>query len=180
MVARLRADARFIKIAMSRGIQIISVIGGREPTPKEQALALEVGRELAVNNIIVACGGLGGVMEAACKGAKEKGGTTIGILPGSSSTEANSFVDIPIVTGIGFARNMVVVKTGQAVIAVGGSFGTLSEIGHALSADIPVIGLSTWDLSERGEGNRRIIHASSPKHAVELALEQIKLKSVEE
>ena len=72
MVARLRADARFIKIAMSRGIQIISVIGGREPTPKEQALALEVGRELAVNNIIVACGGLGGVMEAACKGAKEK------------------------------------------------------------------------------------------------------------
>ncbi len=165
---------------MSRGIQIISVIGGREPTPEEEGLALEVGRELAINKIIVACGGLGGVMEAACKGAKEKGGTTIGILPGSSAKEANNFVDIPIITGIGFARNMVVVKTGQAVIAVGGSFGTLSEIGHALSADIPVIGLSTWDLPDRGEENRRIIKAASPKHAVELAMEQIKLKSVVE
>jgi uncharacterized protein (TIGR00725 family) len=162
---------------MFKGMQIVSVIGGREPTPTEEDLALEVGKELAVNKIIVACGGLGGVMEAACKGAKEKGGTTIGILPGSSSAEANDFVDIPIVTGIGFARNMVVVKTGQAVIAVGGSFGTLSEIGHALSADIPVIGLNTWDLSGRGEGNRRIIPASSPKHAVELAMEQILLKS---
>ena len=165
---------------MSRGIQIISVIGGREPTPEEEGLALEVGRELAINKIIVACGGLGGVMEAACKGAKEKGGSTIGILPGSSAKEANNFVDIPIITGIGFARNMVVVKTGQAVIAVGGSFGTLSEIGHALSADIPVIGLSTWDLPNRGEENRRIIKATSPKHAVELAMEQIKLKSVVE
>tara|TARA_B100001013_G_C24564145_1_gene423750 strand:+ start:373 stop:882 length:510 start_codon:yes stop_codon:yes gene_type:complete len=169
-----------MSVIMSRGIQIISVIGGREPTPEEEGLALEVGRELAINKIIVACGGLGGVMEAACKGAKEKGGTTIGILPGSSAKEANNFVDIPIITGIGFARNMVVVKTGQAVIAVGGSFGTLSEIGHALSADIPVIGLSTWDLPDRGEENRRIIKAASPKHAVELAMEQIKLKSVVE
>ena len=164
---------------MARKTQIVSVIGGREPTLTEQELARQVGRELALKGVMVACGGLGGVMEAVCKGAKEEGGTTIGILPGSSSQEANSFVDIPIVTGIGFARNMVVVKTGQAVIAVGGSFGTLSEIGHALSADIPVIGLNTWDLPGRGEGNRCIILASSPRNAVELAIQQVELRSIE-
>ena len=129
---------------------IISVIGGGEPTPDELALAEEVGRELGGRGITVACGGLGGVMAAVCRGSKSAGGTTIGILPGSTPEQANSWVDIPICTGLGYARNVIVVKTGRAVIAVGGAYGTLSEIGHALGDGIPVIGLQTWGLSRHG------------------------------
>lgn len=153
---------------------IISVIGSSNPATREHVeLAEEVGRELARRNIMVVCGGLSGIMEAVCRGAKSEGGTTIGILPGRAAAEANSYVDIPIVTSMGYSRNVIVVHTGEAVIAVGGAFGTLSEIGHALSDGIPVVGLKTWPLTTNGDGvdiGGFIIRAESPADAVDKAL----------
>ena len=108
-------------------------------------------------------------MEAACRGAKSQGGTTIGILPGSDASEANPWVDIPICTGLGYARNVIVVKTGSAAIAVGGAFGTLSEIGHAIAEEIPVIGLQTWELSRNGTPDQSIVIANGPSDAVDKA-----------
>ena len=149
----------------------ISVIGSGEATPETMRLAEEVGRELGKRGITVVTGGLAGVMEAASKGAKEAGGTTIGILPGSDPAEANAYVDIPICTGIGYARNVIVVRSGRAVIAVAGAFGTLSEIAHALGDNIPVIGLNTWSFSRNGQKDENIILARDPKDAVEKALD---------
>lgn len=149
---------------------IISVIGSSTADAQLATLAESVGRELAEREVTVVCGGLGGVMEAACKGAKSAGGRTIGILPGNDPSEANAYVDIPICTGIGYARNVIVVKTGSAVIAVGGAFGTLSEMGHALADGIPVIGLQTWSLSQSGQPSGAIEIAADPVDAVERAL----------
>ncbi|MCL0029131.1 TIGR00725 family protein [Dehalococcoidia bacterium] len=150
---------------------MISVIGAGSPTADVAALAEQVGLELAGYGATVVCGGLGGVMEAVCRGAKQGGGTTIGILPWNDPADANPWVDIPICTGLGYARNVIVVKSGRAVIAVGGAFGTLSEIGHALGEDIPVIGLSTWQLSRNGDIDRSIQVASTPTEAVRQAME---------
>ena len=149
---------------------IIAVIGGGQPSAQESRLGEEVGRELARQGVILVCGGLGGVMEAACRGASAEGGVTIGILPGDTSKMANPFVQIPIVTGIGYARNISVVKSAQAVIAVGGSYGTLSEIAYALQSSIPVIGLNTWSLSRNGLPDNSIISADNPADAVRKAL----------
>ena len=152
---------------------MIAVIGAGKPSREIAELAEQVGAELARRDVTVVCGGLGGVMEAVCRGAKSAGGTTIGILPGRSSKEANQFVDIPIVTTVGFARNIIVVNTGDAVIAVGGAYGTLSEIAYALSDGIPVIGLNSWDLTVKGDGDPiedGMIEASDPEDAVEKAL----------
>jgi uncharacterized protein (TIGR00725 family) len=152
---------------------IISVIGSSSAKPEHVALAEEVGRELAKRNVMVACGGLSGVMEAVCRGAKEAGGTTIGVLPGRSSKDANKYVDIPIVTTMGFARNVIVVNTGDAVIAIGGAFGTLSEIAYALGDGVPVVALKTWPLTVKGDGDpitEGMIQASDPVDAVEKAL----------
>jgi len=110
-------------------------------------------------------------MEAACKGASSEGGVTIGILPGESRQAANPYVQIPIVTGIGYARNITVVKSAQAVIAVGGSYGTLSEISHALQSGIPVIGLNTWSLSRNSKQDNSIIPAQNATEAVDKALD---------
>ncbi len=150
--------------------RFIAVIGGAEPSPREAKLAEEVGRELAIKGAILVCGGLGGVMEAACKGAQSESGVTIGILPGESRQAANPYVQIPIVTAIGYARNLAVVKSAQAVIAIGGSYGTLSEISHALQSGIPVIGLNTWSLSRNGKQDNSIILAQNPTEAVNKAL----------
>lgn len=149
---------------------LISVIGSSDCSKKEARLAEEVGRELARHGAILICGGLGGVMEAACKGAASQGGTTVGILPGNSHGDANPYVKIPIVTGMGYARNAIVARSGQAVIAIGGSHGTLSEIAHALQYDIPVIGLGTWSLSRGGVEDRSIIVVQSAAEAVDKAL----------
>jgi len=151
--------------------KIIAVIGAGEPSPEEARQAEEVGRELARQGAILVCGGLGGVMEAACRGASAEGGLTIGILPGDSARTANPYVQIPIVTGLGYARNVAVVKTGQAAIAIGGSYGTLSEIAHALQNGIPVIGLSTWSMSRHGQTDISIIQAQDPIEAVNKALD---------
>jgi len=151
----------------------IAVIGGSQCTSEEEALAEAVGCELAKRGIILVCGGLDGVMEAACKGAREEGGITIGILPGDSPRTANPYVKIPITTGMGHARNVAVVRSAQAVIAIDGSYGTLSEIGHALQSGIPVIGLNTWTLSRNGQVDNSIIPARTATEAVEKAIDLI-------
>jgi len=150
--------------------RFIAVIGGSQCSAQEVKLAETVGRELAKRGAILVCGGLGGVMEAACKGASSEGGVTIGILPGDNYKAANPYVQIPIVTGMGYARNIAVVKSAQAVIAIGGSYGTLSEISHALQSNIPVIGLNTWSLSRNGQPDNSIIPAQNPTDAVNKAL----------
>jgi len=158
---------------MTNEKKFIAVIGGGQPSAEEARMAEEVGRELARREAILVCGGLGGVMEAACKGAQSEGGLTIGILPGESRQAANPYVQIPIVTGMGYARNVAVVKSSQAVIAIGGSYGTLSEISHALQSGIPVIGLNTWSLSKNGKQDNSIIPAQNPVEAVDKALNLI-------
>jgi uncharacterized protein (TIGR00725 family) len=105
-----------------------------------------VGRELGSRGAVLVCGGLGGVMEAACRGAKAAGGTTLGILPGTARSAANEFVDVAIPTGLGEARNALVVRAADAVIAVGGGYGTLSEIALALKAGKRVAGIDTWEI----------------------------------
>ena len=127
--------------------RFIAVIGGSDPTSEEARLAEEVGRELARKSAVLVCGGLGGIMEAACKGANAENGLTVGILPGGSRQTANPYVQVPIVTNMGEARNVIVVKSAGAVIAIGGGYGTLSEIGHALRNGTPVVGLNTWSLT---------------------------------
>jgi uncharacterized protein (TIGR00725 family) len=153
---------------------IIGVIGGSEVSKQVYQTALEVGREIARHKAGLVCGGMGGVMEAACKGAIEGGGLTIGILPGDNREQANPYVQIRIATGVGYARNVAVVKSSQAIIAVDGSYGTLTEIGYALQAGIPVIGLDTWSLSKGEKTDKNIIIAKDPKDAVDKAMEQIK------
>jgi uncharacterized protein (TIGR00725 family) len=149
---------------------IIAVIGDSSCSPEEAKLAESVGELLAQRGATIVCGGLGGVMEAVCRGAKSKGGLTVGILPGEDSSMANSWVDIPVVTGIGKARNVAVVKSAQAVIAIGGGYGTLSEIAYALKSNIPVIGLNTWSLSRNGREDDSVIRVQSATEAVGKAI----------
>ena len=149
---------------------IISVIGGGNPPAIALQHAREVGIELAKREVVVACGGLGGVMEAVCEGAKSAGGTTIGIMPGDDPEEANDFVDFPICTDFKYARNVIVVKTGRAVIAIDGSYGTMSEIAHALAENIPVIGLQTWSFMSNGNMDTSMIVAKTPIDAVNKAI----------
>jgi uncharacterized protein (TIGR00725 family) len=138
----------------------VAVIGpGDEPT----VAAAEVGRLLAEQGVTLVCGGRGGAMEAACRGAKEADGLTVGILPGSDRSDANPFVDIVLPTGIGEARNALVVGAADVVIAIGGGYGTLSEIALALKAGKRVIGLGTWEI----EG---VVAAEDPEAAVAAAL----------
>lgn len=158
---------------MTNNKRFVAIIGGGQCSREEARLAEEVGRELAEQGAILVCGGLGGVMEAACKGASSEGGLTIGILPGDSRRPANRYVQIPIVTGMGYARNLAVVKSAQAVIAIGGNYGTLSEISHALQSGIPVIGLNTWSLSRNNRQDNSIILAQNPADAVSKALNAI-------
>ena len=149
--------------------KIIGVIGqGRSCSKKILSMAEEVGKEIAKREAIVICGGLKGVMEAVCKGAKRENGLTIGVIPGTQKESANKFVDIPIVTGFGEARNSVIVRTADALIAIGGRYGTLSEIAFALAFGKPVVGLHTW---ENIEG---IVYKDQPCHAVETAFNLIK------
>lgn len=120
--------------------------GSAEAGAEARLVAQEVGRLVARTGGVVVCGGLGGVMEAACRGAKEAGGTTIGLLPGTDRSEANRWVDVAIATGLGEARNVLVVRASDVIVAVGGGYGTLSEIGFALKTGTPVIGLATWEV----------------------------------
>jgi uncharacterized protein (TIGR00725 family) len=142
----------------------IAVIGGSRPGRQAADSAFEVGRLLARAGAVVVCGGLGGVMEAACRGAREEGGFVIGILPGGSPAEANPWVDVPIATGLGYTRNALVVMNADAVIAVDGEYGTLSEIAYGKIHGKKVVGLGTWDV-------KGIIIAATADEAVRMALE---------
>src|SRR5207302_1772198 len=135
---------------MSADRPYVAVVGGGEADADALTMAEEVGRHLAERGAVVLCGGLGGVMEAACRGAKSAGGTTVGILPGSDRQEANEWVDVAVPTGMGEARNALVVRAADALVAVGGEFGTLSEIALALRLGKPVVGIATWELARPG------------------------------
>jgi uncharacterized protein (TIGR00725 family) len=148
----------------------IGVMGPSFCSPETYSLAREVGFHIGRRGAVLICGGGGGVMEASARGAKEANGTTIGILPGESAAEANPYIDIPIVTGLGNARNAINVLTSQAIIAVDGSYGTLSEIAIALKCNIPVVGLKTWRLIPPGEKSPQIILANSAEEAVSMAM----------
>jgi uncharacterized protein (TIGR00725 family) len=124
----------------------VAVVGPGAAGEEQVAAAEEAGRLIAARGALLVCGGLGGVMEAACRGARSAGGTTLGLLPGDDRGDANPFVDIAVPTGLGEGRNALVVRTADAVVAIGGGYGTLSEIALALRAGKPVIGLGTWDI----------------------------------
>jgi uncharacterized protein (TIGR00725 family) len=147
----------------------VSVIGGGTVPDEEYERARELGRLLGERGHETVCGGRGGVMKAVCHGATETGGHTIGILPSGSAADANEHVDTPIVTGMGNARNVLVVMNGDAVVAVDGGTGTLSELGHALDLGKPVAGLDT----HRIDGVPGVEHVDSPAVAVEYVENQV-------
>jgi len=151
-------------MSVAKEHRVIAVLGGGVVGPDIFKLAEEVGRLLAERGAVVICGGLGGVMEAVCKGAKEKGGTTIGVLPGYSRWDANPYVDHAIATGMGEARNVIIVRSADAAIAVDGEYGTLSEIAFCLKLGVPVVSLAGWDFDPG------IRTAATPEEAVNLAL----------
>ena len=158
---------------MPQDAPYVAVVGGGDADAEACAAAEEIGRELARRGAVVVCGGLGGVMEAACRGAKHGGGTTVGILPTDDRSDANSWVDVAVATGLGEARNALVVRTADVVIAVDGEFGTLSEIALALRTGTPVVGVSTWELTRPGLASDPIVRALTPLDAVGRALELI-------
>lgn len=145
----------------------VGVIGGGVCDNKTEMIAEEIGRELALRGVTLICGGLGGVMEASARGAKRQGGTTIGILPGNSREDANRYIDFQIVTNMGHARNAIIAASSDALIAVGGEYGTLSEIAIALKMGKRVVVIeSKWGI----EGT---IKATDPQEAVDFALNAI-------
>lgn len=148
----------------------VAVVGPSAGTPAELALGEAVGRGLAEAGAVLVCGGMGGVMEAAAGGAVQAGGKTVGILPTSSRLEGNPYLTIAVATGMGEARNAIVVRTADVVIAVHGEFGTLSEIALALKMGKPVVGLGTWELSKAGEAVGAIVRAKNADDAVAKAL----------
>jgi uncharacterized protein (TIGR00725 family) len=149
----------------------ISVIGAGQASEDEAAAAEEIGRLLAEAGALLICGGLGGVMDAAARGCQAAGGTSVGILPGDDRTHGSSHLTIRIATGLGEARNAIVARAADAVIAVGGEFGTLSEIALALKMGKPVVGLGTWTLDLEGLPGDPLQRAADPPEAVAKALE---------
>jgi uncharacterized protein (TIGR00725 family) len=142
----------------------VAVVGPAQATANETQDAEAIGRALATAGAIVVTGGLGGVMAAACRGAAGAGGRTLGILPGSDRRAANDWVGIAVPTGLGELRNGLLVRTADVVVAVGGAYGTLSEVALALKTGVPVIGLHTWAI----DGVTRV---DSAAEAVERAIE---------
>ncbi len=164
--------------------RIISVIGGADSNPEILELAEDIGAEIAKRGVALACGGMMGVMNAACKGAKKHGGVTIGILPSDSKEHANNYVDFAIPTGLGYSRNFIVAKTGDAVIAIDGSAGTLSEIAIAWFSDKLIVALaSSGGWAEKLAGTqideRRtdiVFSADSPKEALDIVFRELNWK----
>ncbi len=151
---------------------VIGVIGSSARREKEIEMAEEVGALIAGRGAVLVCGGMGGVMEAACRGARRMGGTTVGILPGGDRTSGNEYIDIAIATGMSDARNILIARSSCGVIAIGGEYGTLSEIAFCLKFGVPVAGLSTWVLNERGlPGGLPVF--TTPAEAVEYIFQKI-------
>ncbi len=142
--------------------KVIAVIGAGKAEERILKIAEEVGRLIAKRNAVLICGGLGGVMESAAKGAKEAGGITVGIIPSDKKDQANPYIDIPVATGFGEGRNVIIIRTADAIITVSGGYGTLSEIAFGLKAGKPVIGIESWDI----EG---VVRADSAEDAVKKA-----------
>jgi uncharacterized protein (TIGR00725 family) len=152
-------------------VSVYIAVCGPDPSSQEVgAQAEEIGRLLAGAGAVLVCGGLGGVMEAASRGASGAGGTVIGILPGVDRAAANPHLTLSIPTGMGEMRNTLIVRSADALIAVAGEFGTLSEIAFALKTGVPVVGLNTWELGKRGDRVEAFAVAASPTDAVEQAL----------
>ncbi len=149
----------------------IGVIGERVCDSKTRKVAETVGRLLAENQVVLVCGGMGGVMEAASHGAMLANGVVLGVLPGVSREEGNPYLNFSVVTGMGEGRNVVLVRSCDAIIAIGGSYGTLSEIGFAHKLNIPVVGINTWILKRQGQIDRKTIEVYDESEAVSRALE---------
>jgi uncharacterized protein (TIGR00725 family) len=152
----------------------IAVVGSGQCPDDVRAVALEVGRLVAEAGAILVCGGLGGVMDAAAEGAKSAGGTTVGILPDHIRMGASRFLDVSIPSGMGEMRNALVVRTADAIIAIHGEFGTLSEIALAMKTGKPVIGLSTWEFSKPDTDSDALDRARTPKEAVDKAVAAVR------
>lgn len=152
----------------------IAVVGAGTSDDALDAAAADVGRAVALAGAVLVCGGLGGVMEAACRGARESGGTTVGLLPGDDRRGANPHVTIAIPTGMGEMRNALIVRTADAVIAIGGEYGTLSEIALARKLGVPVVGLTTWILTRPDGTPDDLLRASSAEDAVRLAVTAVR------
>jgi len=149
----------------------VAVCGGGAFEQNAATVAEQVGAELARRGAVVLCGGLGGVMESVCKGARSVGGLSVGLLPGEDRGDANDYVDVALPTGLGEMRNMLLVRASDVVIAISGEFGTLSEVAFALRLRIPVVGLDTWELHRRGERDDTIHRATDAAGAVDKAFE---------
>lgn len=164
-------DNPFLPHTLSRR-PIVAVCGAGTCNEALAAQAEAVGHQLARAGAILVCGGLGGVMEAACRGARSAGGLTLGLLPGANRAAANPFVQLAIPTGMGHARNVIIVQTADVVIAIDGAYGTLSEIALARKVGRQVIGLGTWELGgdDSVQQEPHIIAAATPAEAVALAL----------
>jgi uncharacterized protein (TIGR00725 family) len=150
------------------GAPYVAVVGPGEASSQELAAAEEIGGALAAAGAVVVTGGLGGVMEAACRGARRHGGYTLGILPGEDRSAANAWVQVAVATGMGELRNGLVVRAADALIAVGGGHGTLSEVAFALKLGRPVVGLGTWEV-------HGVEHVSTPAEAVDRIAAHLKL-----
>jgi len=149
----------------------IGVIGGHRATRRQEAWAERLGAFIAKLPAILVCGGLGGIMAAAAKGAKKAGGLTVGILPGDDKTSANPHISLAIPTGIGLARNIMIVRSADMIFAIGGGPGTLSEIAYAMQLEVPVIGIDTWDVG------RWILKAATPAEAESIATSVLKARN---
>ncbi|HUT54652.1 MAG TPA: TIGR00725 family protein [bacterium] len=159
-----------MKKAAAKRRPVIAVCGAGAAGPELDELAARVGEAIAEAGAVLVCGGLGGVMEAAARGAREAGGLTIGILPGSDTGEANAWIEAAVATDMGPARNAIIVATADAVVAVGGGYGTLSEIALALKMGKPVVSIGSWEVS--GD----VLKAAGPAEAVEMALNRIRVE----
>ena len=148
----------------------IGVLGPHDCSAEERSLGFEIGAEIARLGAILVCGGLGGMMEAAAEGAKSEQGLTVGILPGEDTSSANAFIDVALPTGLGPVRNALIVRACDAVIAIRGGYGTLSEISFALRLGVPVVGLQTWSVVQDGKTDAGIHAAKTPKEAVAMAI----------
>ena len=149
----------------------ISVIGAGKCDDKTYNIAYEVGKLVAEREAILVCGGLGGVMDAAARGAKEAGGTSVGILPDDTRIGASPHLTASLPTGMGHTRNTLIAHAADVVIAVGGEYGTLSEIGFALKLGKPVVGIDTWQLKKKGQSVPAVFEAETPEEAVGKAFE---------
>ena len=147
-------------------LNLIAVIGGREASEELLGMAEQVGQLIAMQGAVLLCGGLTGIMEAASRGAAAANGLTVGLLPGQTKNEANPYIMVPIATGLGLARNAIITQAADAVIAIGGAYGTLSEIAFALQFDKVVVGLNTWNI-------KGILKAATAEEAVSMALNRI-------